>query len=133
LEINMHPPGRSVQCGVGLIDTLVALTLLALSLLGASTTLIKTLAANRAAALQTTAVDLAADLAEDRHLGPSLGGLALLQDWNRRVAEYLPIGEPPLSQEVTASDVTLRWWDPAIHRPTEFVLETAGAIAVAAP
>jgi Tfp pilus assembly protein PilV len=118
LEINMNPPGRNVQFGVGLIDTLVALTLLALSLLGASTALIRTLGANRAAALQTTAVDLAADLAEDLRAGIPV------TDWSHRVAAQLP-GANPVDQGVTGSTVTLRWWDPAIHAPTDFELPLA--------
>jgi hypothetical protein len=129
----MSRPGRSVQCGAGLIDTLVALTLLALSLLGASTTLIRTLAANRAAALQTTAVDLAADLTEDQRAGSIVfNAVSLVDDWRNRVASELP-GALPLDQSITASDVTVRWRDPAIHRPTDFALEMAGAWPSAAP
>jgi Tfp pilus assembly protein PilV len=120
--------GRDVQCGVGLIDTLVALTLLALSLLGASTSLIRTLAANHAAALQSTAVDLAADLAEDMRTAPAPSDEAvLIQDWHRRVAATLPIGVPPLEQAVSATSVSMQWWDPAVHRPSAFALELAGA------
>ncbi|MEO8307825.1 MAG: hypothetical protein ABI616_07265 [Pseudomonadota bacterium] len=121
----MFGPERA-QYGIGLIDTLVALTLLAFSLLGASTTLIRTLGANRAAALQTTAVDLAADLAEDQRAGSSLfDETSLIEDWRSRVAAQLP-GALPLEQMVTASDVSLRWQDPAIHAPTDFALATAG-------
>jgi type II secretory pathway pseudopilin PulG len=125
-KVNISRTRRGAQSGVGLIDTLVALTLLALSLLGASSTLVRTLAANRAAALQTTAVDLAADLAEDRRAGSSLLDEAAVRDWNRRVAMALPIGTPPLEQAVAGSGVTLRWWDPAIHRPTDFSLQSTG-------
>jgi hypothetical protein len=125
-EIDMPRPGRDVQCGVGLIDTLVALTLLALSLLGAGTSLIRTLAANHAAALQSTAVDLAADLAEDMRTGPAPGAEAMLiQDWNRRVATELPIGVPPLEQLASANSVSMQWWDPAAHRPSTFTLDWA--------
>jgi Tfp pilus assembly protein PilV len=116
-----------------LIDTLVALTLLALSLLGASSTLIKSLGANQAAALQTTAVDLAADLAEDRLAVPAhFDEASLVRDWKRRVTADLP-GALPLDQSVTATDVTLRWRDPAIHRPTGFTLQFAGPWPGAAP
>jgi Tfp pilus assembly protein PilV len=129
----MSRPGRSVQCGAGLIDTLVALTLLALSLLGASTTLVRTLAANRAAALQSTAVDLAADLAEDRRTGSAaFDASSLVEDWRSRVATELP-GALRRDQTLTASEVTLRWRDPAVHRTTEFALEMAGAWRGAAP
>lgn len=129
----MSRTGRGVQCGAGLIDTLVALTLLALSLLGASTALIRTLAANRAAALQTTAVDLAADLAEDQRAGSTiLNAASLVEVWRNRVATELP-GALPRYQTITASGVTLRWSDPAIHRPTDFALEMAGAWPSAAP
>jgi type II secretory pathway pseudopilin PulG len=129
----MHRQRRSAQCGAGLIDTLVALTLLALSLLGASSTLIKSLGANRAAALQTTAVDLAADLAEDQGAGPTLFDEAnLIRDWKRRVTNALPAALP-LDQSVTASAVTMRWRDPVIHRPTGFTLQLAGAWPGATP
>ncbi len=123
----MSRPSRSVQCGVGLIDTLVALTLLAFSLLGASSTIVRTLAANRAAALQTTAVDLAADLAEDRRAGSGLFDQAeLIGLWQRRVATDLPDANP-LDQIVTETDVTVQWRDPIIERSTAFALETAGS------
>jgi Tfp pilus assembly protein PilV len=123
----MSRTGHSVQLGAGLIDTLVALTLLAFSLLGASTTLIKTLTANRAAELQTTAVDLATDLAEDRRAGSVLLDEAdLVQLWRRRVAAELP-GANPLDQTLTASDVTVRWRDPVVQRSTDFALETVGS------
>ena len=123
----MSGTGRSVQFGAGLIDALVALTLLAFSLLGASTTLIRTLTANRAAELQTTAVDLAADLAEDRRAGSALFDEAdLVQSWRRRVVAQLP-GANPLDQTLTASDVTVRWRDPVIQRSTDFALVTASA------
>jgi hypothetical protein len=123
----MSRRARSVQRGAGLIDTLVALTLLAFSLLGASTTLIRTLTANHAAALQTTAVDLAADLAEDRRAGSDLFDEAdLIQSWQRRVAAELP-GANPLEQTLTASDVTVRWRDPVIQRSTDLTLEAASS------
>ena len=123
----MSRTGRSVQFGAGLIDALVALTLLAFSLLGASTTLIRTLTANRAAALQTTAVDLATDLVEDRRAGSALFDDAeLIPLWQRRVAIDLP-GANPLEQTLTASEVTVRWRDPVIHRATDFALATASS------
>jgi Tfp pilus assembly protein PilV len=132
--MNMSRPGRDVQYGTGLIDTLVALTLLALSLLGASTSLIRTLAANHAATLQSTAVDLAADLAEDMRMGPAPADeVVLIQNWNRRVATELPIGVPPLEQSAGATRVSMQWWDPAVHRPTTFALEFAGAWPAVTP
>jgi Tfp pilus assembly protein PilV len=122
-----------MQCGAGLIDTLVALTLLALSLLGASATLIRTLGANRAAALQTTAVDLAADLAEDTQVARALFDQSnLIQDWRSRIANELP-GAPARDQNVTDSEVSLSWWDPAMHGPTGFALSLAESRATAVP
>jgi Tfp pilus assembly protein PilV len=129
----MSRTGRNVQGGAGLIDTLVALTLLAWSLLGAGTTLVRTLGADRAAALQTTAVDLAADLAEEKRsvLAPDID-LDTVQRWQRRVSLELPDARPP-DQTVTASTVTVRWRDPALHRPAEFALDFAGAWPGGAP
>lgn len=136
-------PRRIAQCGVGLVDTLVALLLLALSLLGASATLIQTLGANRAAALQTSAVDLATDLVEDLRAGSAAyPDMDTLQDWQARVAQGLPVGTPPIDQYASAAptevmaparapamNVSLRWWDPSIHRPTALTLQVAGGSA----
>lgn len=134
------PARRNAQSGVGLVDTLVALLLLALSLLGASATLIQTLGANRAAALQTSAVDFAADLVEDLRAGSAAyPDMDTLQDWQTRVAEGLPVGTPPIDQYASAiptevmaptpapaMNVSLRWWDPSIHRPIALAMQAAG-------
>ena len=132
---------QSVQRGLGLIDTLVALLLLALSLLGACTMLVRTLGASRAATLQSTAVDLATDFAEDLRSGP-----ASMQGWQQRVATVLPVGSPPLdgyadatastglaNGDVSALGVSVKWWDPAIHSPTNLALEFVDVNAAPAP
>jgi hypothetical protein len=120
------------QSGSGLIDTLVALLLLAFSLLGACTLLIRTLAASRAATIQTTAIDLAADLSEElaaealRASVPSIPD-EVVRAWRLRVSDALPTGIPPLDQFASFAPpvISLRWWDPAMHRPTELELLAA--------
>ncbi|HXC57805.1 MAG TPA: hypothetical protein VN645_00730 [Steroidobacteraceae bacterium] len=87
------------QAGFGLIDTLTALTLLAVSLLGVSGGVHYALRATHATLLQTRAADLIADLAEDLHLVTAAKELpALMSDWQQRVRQTLPARDfdPPL-------------------------------------
>jgi hypothetical protein len=132
---------RDAVHGIGLVDTLVALLLLALSLLGACTVIVRTMGASHAAAIQTIAVDLGTDLGEDLRAG-AIDSLEIrnMQIWRHRVAGALPVGVPPLDAyadvvpmppqagEPRGFNVTLRWWDPAIHRPTTLALQIADAL-----
>jgi len=140
------PPGRAAQEGIGLVDTLVALLLLALSLLGACTMIVRTLGASHSAALQTMAVDLATDLAEDLRAGAiDSRDILAMRTWRNRVAGTLPVGAPPLvgfaevvpmplrAGEPRGMDVTLRWWDPTVHRPADLDMQIADAQAVTGP
>ena len=80
--------------GFGLIDALVALTLLAITLLGACASLHLALRATRAAAWQTRAVDLVADLDEDlQHLDPALPVATRIESWRSRLQRDLPVAE----------------------------------------
>jgi Tfp pilus assembly protein PilV len=80
-----------VHCaGFGLIDTLVALTLLAVSLLGISGGVHYALRATQATLLQTQAVDLIADLSEDLHSVAAPEVASLLSEWQVRVQRSLP-------------------------------------------
>jgi Tfp pilus assembly protein PilV len=83
--------------GFGLIDTLIALTLLAISLLGISGGVHYALRATHATLLQTQAVDLIADLTEDLHAVAPDEAPTLLSDWQARVRQTLPARdfEPP--------------------------------------
>lgn len=92
-------PRVTHQAGFGLIDTLTALTLLAVSLLGVSGGVHYALRATHATLLQTQAVGLIADLAEDLHLATAAEQLPeLLSDWQLRVRQTLPARDfdPPL-------------------------------------
>jgi len=139
-------PARGVQHGIGLVDTLVALLLLALSLLGACTMIVRTMGASHAAAVQTIAVDLATDLAEDLRADPvDPLDIDAMQDWRNRVAETLPVGTPPLDAfahvaptplrtgEPRGLNVALRWWDPSIHRPAMLAMQITGMQSVPGP
>jgi hypothetical protein len=86
---------RRSMTGSGLIETLVALLLLSVTLLGTASTLVRTISSSRSAALHTRAVDLAADLAEELRAQPidvnSITTSPLLADWRARVAAALPV------------------------------------------
>jgi Tfp pilus assembly protein PilV len=113
----LHSP--DLPCAVRgyvLFDVLVAQLLLALSLLGGGLALTQAMAASRAAALQGTAVDLLADLAEYLHTRPVPA--STVATWPARVARQLPGGEgrfalPDASEGADPVEATLRWVDPA--------------------
>ena len=111
------------QAGYVLFDVLVSLLLLATTLLGAGAALIQSLAASHAAALQTTAVDLAADLTESLQADNSNQELRFVQ-WREHVAQKLPSGiaaaspSDPAKAGSTASrlELSTRWRDRADAR-----------------
>jgi Tfp pilus assembly protein PilV len=85
----MHTP-RHIT-GFALIDSLVALLLFALVLLGAIAVLIQGMRATHAAVLTSRAVDLAADFLEERRaLAPGAEVEPLFTAWNERLREVLP-------------------------------------------
>ena len=107
-------PRLTQQAGFGLIDTLTALTLLAISLLGVSGGVHYALRATHAALLQTQAVDLIADLAEDLHLATTDDALpSLMTEWQERVRQTLPARDfdPPLLSraQIGAGPEPLAW------------------------
>lgn len=82
---------RCKGAGFGLVDALVALALLAITLLGACGSLQFALRATRAAAWQSQAVDLVADLDEDlQRTDTSLPLAAHLEAWLARMQQHLP-------------------------------------------
>ena len=81
---------RSLELGYVIFDALAALLLLSGTLLGAGLVLVQTLASSRAAALQTAAVDLAADLTESLHAAADPA--RVIADWNLQVPRKLPSG-----------------------------------------
>ena len=77
--------------GFAMIDSLVALLLFALVLLGAIAVLIQGMRATHAAMLTSRAVDLAADFLEQRRaLPPGAPVEPLFTAWNERLREVLP-------------------------------------------
>jgi Tfp pilus assembly protein PilV len=102
--------------GFGLIDTLIALTLLAISLLGISGGVHYALRTAHATLLQTQAIDLVADLAEDLHSVAPDQVHALLSGWQARVQLSLPTRDfdPPrvARAELARGDAEpMAWFD----------------------
>jgi Tfp pilus assembly protein PilV len=87
-EHRMPSPGRST--GFAMIDALVALLLFAVGLLAACAALAHGMRATHAAVLDGRAVDLAADLAEDRRGLTADEAAAALLAWQVRVDLALP-------------------------------------------
>jgi len=88
-----HTPGKFPHgiAGFGLVDALVALALLAVTLLGACGALHFALRATRAASWQSQAVNLLADLDEDlQRVDPAQTAAARLEAWHARVQRDLP-------------------------------------------
>ncbi len=79
------------SAGFAMIDSLVALLLFALVLLGAIAVLIQGMRATHAAVLTSRAVDLAADFLEERRaLPPGAEVEPLFTAWHERLREALP-------------------------------------------
>ena len=100
--------------GFGLVDALVALTLLAVTLLGACGSLHFALRATRAAAWQARAVDLIADLDEDlQHADPALPMAVRLESWRARVQQDLPAAEVSAldPRNLTVGETQIAWRD----------------------
>jgi hypothetical protein len=106
---------------------LVALLLLAVTLMGACAMLVQTMRATHGALLATRAVDLAADLTEELHNVTSVTQAeAAIAAWRARIGEVLPVAglEPdevaalePTRRNTAEADgpvryeLTLRWRD----------------------
>jgi hypothetical protein len=85
--------------GFAMLDALVALLLFALVLLAAIAALLQGMRATQAAVLTGHAVDLAADLLEQRRALPDGSGDApLLVAWNERLQAELPAASRPVAQ-----------------------------------
>lgn len=103
-----HGSPRRIR-GFGLVDALVALTLLALTLLGALGSLHFAMRATRAAGWQVHAVDLVADLDEALQSGAATDPLPA---WQARVQHDLPAGAVRLEPRVLAAGASgLAWHD----------------------
>jgi type IV pilus modification protein PilV len=123
-----------VASGFALVETLTALLLLAIALLGTLAALIHGIADNHSARLRSQAADLAADLAESIRNARAPLRENLTTQWRTRVASALPLGNPALADFATLTmssapgespvqlNVALRWWDPATHAPTRLEL-----------
>ena len=134
---------RQVKRGFALTETLVALLLLAISLLGSAAALMHAISATRAALWQARAADLAADLTEALRSVPPHEREALVPPWQRSAGDILPLfptGDIPAAGLVEAGDagtlpathaVQLAWRDPA--EPAAARLELPFALSAAEP
>jgi Tfp pilus assembly protein PilV len=121
------------HAGFALLDTLVALLLLAVVLTGSCATLIQSMRATGAALLSSRAADLAADFTEELRSASSASEVAtLLTLWRTRVATLLPVAgmqkeefaalqRAPVTSTGTVPVVntfllTLRWQAPSGER-----------------
>jgi Tfp pilus assembly protein PilV len=103
-----------------LFDVLLSLMLLATTLLGAAAALVQSLAASHAASMQTTAVDLAADLTESLQADNTNRELQFVR-WRENVARKLPSGIAAASPSDSAEagsdtsrlELSTRWRDRA--------------------
>jgi type IV pilus assembly protein PilV len=125
--MNARPPRpcpHAKSAGFTLVETLVALLVLAIGMLGIAALYVDTLRASRSALVRTQAVTLASDLADrirsnrnpaDAYTGAGLNALAQedLVDWNALVAERLPGG---------ASEVRFDAADPGIGDPAAYTI-----------
>lgn len=85
--------------GFAMIDALMALLLFALVVLAAIAALLQGMRATQAAVLTGHAVDLAADLLEQRRALPDATTQALLLSaWNERLQAELPPASRPVAQ-----------------------------------
>ena len=114
--------GNRQAGGFTLVETLVALVVLAIGMLGIAALYVDTLRAGRSALVRTQAVNLASDLADriranrnpiDAYTGAGLNAVAQadLVDWNALVAQRLPGG----SAEVRFVAADLATGDPAAY------------------
>ena len=107
------------RAGFTLVETLAALLIFAVGLLGAAALLASTLAAMRAAASFQAAVVLGDDMASRlRALGRAadLGTSAEVEAWRQRVARELPLGDgshaPRSLDRIDIVRITVRWDEP---------------------
>jgi type II secretory pathway component PulJ len=132
---------RQRHRGFGLVDALVALSLLAITLLGACGSLHFALQATRSAAWQARAVDLIADLDEDlQHADAAVPFATHLDAWRTRLQQALPVATlaaldarnlPVGAQNVGWLDLRITW--SGMQGPARAALQLPLAHGVGAP
>jgi Tfp pilus assembly protein PilV len=118
-----------------LVETLVALVLLAVGLLGAASTMLRGRSELRATLLATQAADLAGDLAEQMRASPDSALRELLiPAWQQSVRDVLSTASTEGTAEGVLEAVAaagglpashaihIRWWDPALRAPRRLEL-----------
>jgi Tfp pilus assembly protein PilV len=129
------PSPRDDSTGFALVETLVALVLLALGLFGAASTMIRGQAELRATLRATQAADLAGDLAEQlRADATSAARDMLIPAWQQSVRNALSTATPEGAAEglleavstagglPNSHTIRIRWWDPALRVPRRLEL-----------
>jgi len=110
------PRIQGPERGYVIFDSLAALLLLSGTLLGAGLVLVQSLAGSRAATLQTSAVDLAADLTES--LYAAVDPARVIADWSLQIPQILPAGtaaadvaEAAAGESTSMLDIVVGWRD----------------------
>jgi len=122
--------GRRAEAGVGLVEVMVALTILLLAALATGNAQMSSLVAARASSLHFSIDRLSSDIIEvlrsqatDAAVGaldlPSSEVHAEVQIWSDRIAGTLPSGEGRIDCDTTSCDVSISWMeeiDGTLHR-----------------
>lgn len=119
--------------GFALVETMVALLLLAIAMLGAVAAVVQSLAGQRAALLQSQAADLAGNLAEALRSAPDQAtAQAEIDLWQSSVRRVLPVslasatprisGGPAASGLPSGVDIQLQWRDGRTPSPSQLSL-----------
>lgn len=117
---------RPGTAGFALAETLVAVLLLAVALLGAAAALAEALNAQHLALLHTRAADLAADLGEALRPAPAADDLAAeIRAWRRESQATLPQGKALAQPAGATLDVRLSWVDGRTGEGLQFGLPLA--------
>ncbi len=117
------PIGSPAHSGFTLIEVLVALSVMAVGLLGMAALQLQGLRGTHDAALRTQAVILATDAVEclrvNARTGSDVCGVSAceppslsdteLSDWRQRLADRLPQGEGNISKSASGVIVTVQW------------------------
>lgn len=122
------------MAGFALAEVLVAALLLALALLGAATSLVEALGAQRAALLQTRAADLAADLAEALRPAPPVAEtLSEIALWQNEAQRVLPGAQVQVHGDEASWSIELQWQPSRSGRTGALHLPVAASTAGPAP
>lgn len=111
------------MAGIALAESLVAALLLALTLLGTASAFVEAVAGQHTALLQTTAGDLAADLAESlRHPATADEAAQAVQAWQEAVRAALPGATASATRVAGDFETEVTWIEPRSGRTRRLAL-----------